>query len=93
MAFHQFTSVKNMYQKYISQLKCSQITFLKLFLVPYMYAFTGCNLRVGKFDVSASKMIIGHYCLASIFHQAQVNEHWKCISFSHFVQANIAGPQ
>ena len=32
--------------------------FLKLFLVPYMYAFTGCNLRVGKFDVSASNMII-----------------------------------
>ena len=23
-----------------------------------MYAFTGCNLRVGKFDVSASNMII-----------------------------------
>ena len=23
-----------------------------------MYAFTGCNLRVGKFDVSASYMII-----------------------------------
>ena len=23
-----------------------------------MYAFTGCNLRVGKFDVSASDMII-----------------------------------
>ena len=32
--------------------------FLKLFLGPYMYAFTGCNLRVGKFDVSASNMII-----------------------------------
>ena len=58
MAFHQFTSVKNMYQKYISQLKCSRISFLKLFLGPYMYAFTGCNLRVGKFDVSASNMII-----------------------------------
>ena len=58
MAFHQFTSVKNMYQKHITQLKCSQISFLKLSLVPYMYAFTGCNLRVGKFDVSASNMII-----------------------------------
>ena len=43
---------------YISQLKCSQISFLKLFLVPCMYAFTGCNLRVGKFDVFASNMII-----------------------------------
>ena len=28
--------------------------FLKLFLVPYMYLFTCCNLRVGIFDVSAS---------------------------------------
>ena len=58
MAFHQFTSVKKMYKKYISQLKCSRIYFLKLFLGPYMYAFTGCNLRVGKLDVSASNMII-----------------------------------
>ena len=49
---------KNMYQKYISQLKCSRISFLKLFLVPYMYTFTDCNLRVGKFDVSASNMIM-----------------------------------
>ena len=50
---------KKMYQKiYISQLKCSRISFLKLFLGPYMYAFTGCNLRVGKFDISASNMII-----------------------------------
>ena len=36
--------------------------FLKLFLDPYMYmymyAFTGCNLRVGKFDVSASNIVI-----------------------------------
>ena len=32
--------------------------FLKLFLGPYMYAFTGCNLRVDKFDVSASNMNI-----------------------------------
>ena len=45
-------------EKYISQLKCSRISFLKLFLVPYMYAFTCCNLRVGQFDVSASNMII-----------------------------------
>ena len=47
--------------KYISQLKCRRISFLKLFLVPYipyMYAFTSCNLRVGKFDVYASNMII-----------------------------------
>ena len=58
MEFHQFTSVKNMYKKYISQLECSRISFLKLFFVPYMYAVTGCNLRVGKFDVSASDMII-----------------------------------
>ena len=31
--------------------------FLKLFLVPYMYAFTCCYLRGGKFDVSLSNMI------------------------------------
>ena len=80
---------KNMYQKYISQLKCSRISFLKLFLGPYTYAFTGCNLRVGKFDVSASNKII----FASIFYQAQVNGQRKCISRSQFVQANIAGPQ
>ena len=53
------------------------------------YAFTGCNLRVGKFDVSASNMII----FVSIFHQAQVNGQWKCIIRSQLVQANIAGPQ
>ena len=59
MAFHQFTSVKNMYQKiYFTIGMQPNIFFLKLFLVPYMYAFTGCNLRVGKFDVSASDMII-----------------------------------
>ena len=28
------------------------------FLKSYMYAFTYCSLRVGKFDVSASNMII-----------------------------------
>ena len=39
-------------------MKCSRISFLKLFRGPYMYAFTGYNLRVGKFDVSASNMII-----------------------------------
>ena len=74
---------------YISQLKCSRISFLKSFLGPYMYAFTGYNLRLGKFEVSASNMII----FASIFHQAQVNGQWKCISRSRLVQANIAGPQ
>ena len=42
--------------KNTSQLKCSLISFLKIFLVPY--AFTGCNLQVGKFDVSASNMIV-----------------------------------
>ena len=36
----------------------AEYLFLKLFLVPYMYAFTGCNLRVGQFDVCASDMII-----------------------------------
>ena len=55
-----------------------------------MYAFTGCNLRVGQFDGSASNMII---FLVSIFHHAQVNEQWKCISRSQLVQANIAGTQ
>ena len=89
VAFQQFTSVKNMHQKYISQLKCSRISFLKLFLGPYIYAFTGCNLRVGKFDVSASNMII----FASIFYQAQVNGQWKYRSRSQLMQANIAGPQ
>ena len=64
--------------------------FLKLFLVPYMYAFTGCNWRVGTFDVSASDMII---CFALKFHQAQVNGQWKCKSRSQLVQAHIAGPQ
>ena len=49
---------KHVPKKYISELKYSRIFFLKLFLGPYMYAFTGCNLRVGKFDVSASNMII-----------------------------------
>ena len=61
MAFHQFTSVKNMYQKKIYftiEMQPNIFIFLKLFLGPYMYAFTGCNLRVGKFDVSASNMII-----------------------------------
>ena len=57
------TAVKNRYrnicmctEKCISQLKCSILSFLKIFLVPY--AFTGCKLRVGKFDVSASDMVI-----------------------------------
>ena len=64
--------------------------FFKLFMVPYMYAFTCCDLRVGKFDVSASNMII---FLASIFHQAQVNGQWRRIRRSQLVQANIAGTQ
>ena len=62
-----YKSKKTCTEKYISQLKYSRIS-LKIFLVPY--AFTGCNLRVGQFDVSASNMII---VFASIFHQAQVN--------------------
>ena len=49
---------KHVLKKYISQLKCTRISFLKLFHVPYMYAFTCCNLGVGKFDVSESNMII-----------------------------------
>ena len=48
-----------------------------------------CNLRVGKFDVSASNIIF----FASIFHQAQVNGQWKRIRRSQLVQANIAGTQ
>ena len=58
MAFHQFTSVKKMYQNIYFTIEMQPISFLKLFLGPYMYAFTGCNMRVGKFDVSASNMII-----------------------------------
>ena len=54
-----------------------------------MYEFTCCNLRVGKFDVSASNMNF----FVSIFHQDQVNGQWKRIRRSHFVQANIAGTQ
>ena len=73
---------KHVQKKYISQLKCSRISFLKPFLVPDMYAFTCCNLRVGKFNVSASNMI---FFLASIFHQAQVNGQWKHISRSQIV--------
>ena len=48
-----------------------------------------CYLRVGKFDVSESNMIF----LASIFHQAKVNEQWKRIRLSQLVQANIARTQ
>ena len=66
---------------YILQLKCSRISFLKLFLVPCMYAFAGCNLRVGKFDVFCVQY---DYFLASVFHQAQFNGQWKCISLSQF---------
>ena len=49
---------KNMYQNIYFTIEMHTNIFFKLFLVPYMYAFTGCNLRVGKFDVSASNMII-----------------------------------
>ena len=64
-----------------------KIYFLKIFLVPY--AFTGCNLRVGKINVSAYNMII----FASIVHQAQVNEQQKRIRRSQLVPAHIVGPQ
>ena len=61
MAFHQFTSVKNTYQKIYFTIEMQSNIFFKVFLGPYMYAFTGCNLRVGKFDVSASNMTI--FCI------------------------------
>ena len=47
-----------MYRKLYFTIEMQPNIFLKLFLVPYMYVFTCCNLRVGKFDVSASNMII-----------------------------------
>ena len=50
MAFHQIGSVKNMYRKIYFTIEMQPDIFLKLFLVPYMYAFTCCNLRVGKYD-------------------------------------------
>ena len=56
-------------------LKCSQISILKIFFVPN--AYSGCNLRVGKFDVSASKMII--------FIKAQENGQWKRIKCSQLL--------
>ena len=49
-----------------------------------MYAFTCCNLRVGKFDVFCVQY---DYFWASIFHQAQVNGQWKRIRRSQLVQA------
>ena len=48
--------------------------------------FTGCNLRVGKFDVSASNMII----FASIVHQAQVNGQRKRIRGLQLALAHIS---
>ena len=51
-----------------------------------MYEFTCCNLRIGKFDVFTSNMII-------FWRQAQVNGQWKRIRRSQLVQANIAGTQ
>ena len=89
MAFHQSVSVKNVCRKIYFTIEMQWNNFLKLFLVQYMYAFTCGNLRVGKFNVSASNTII----LASIFHQAQVNGQWKRIRRSQLVQANIAGTQ
>ena len=67
MAFHQFASVKNMFRKlYITNsIEMQPNIFLKVFLVPYMYAFTCCYLRVGKFDVSASNMIIFYVNISS----------------------------
>ena len=56
---HQFTSVKKHVPKIYFTIEMQPNIFVfKLFLVPYMYAFTDCNLRVGKFDVSASNMSI-----------------------------------
>ena len=54
---------KKMYQNIYFTIEMQpNIFFLKkLFLGPCMYAFTGCNLRVGKFDVSASSMI--NFCV------------------------------
>ena len=49
---------KNTYRKKNFTIEMQPISFLKLFLVPYMNAFTCCNLRAGKFDVSGSNMII-----------------------------------
>ena len=63
---------KKMYRKLYFTIEMQPNIFLKLFLVPYMYSFTCCNLRVGQFDVSASNMIF----LASIFYQAKVNGQW-----------------
>ena len=43
------------------EMKCSRIAFFKVIscsIHVHVYAFTGCNLQVGKFDVSASNMII-----------------------------------
>ena len=56
-----------MYRKVHFTIEMQPQIFFKINLVPY--AFTCCNLRVGKFDVSASNIII----FASIVHQAQVN--------------------
>ena len=79
-----YKSKKTCTEKWISLLKCSRASFLKIFLAPY--AYTGCYLRVGQFDVSAS-------IFASIFHQAQVNGQWKRIIRSQLVVAHVAGPQ
>ena len=56
VAFHQFASVKNMYLKIYFTIEMQPNTFFEAVSVPY--AFTCCNLRVGKFQVYASNMII-----------------------------------
>ena len=63
MAFHQLTSVKNMYRQYFT-IEMQRNIFLNKLLVPY--AFTGRNLGVGKFDVSVSIMIIFCVNISSI---------------------------
>ena len=54
-----------------------------------MYAFTGCNLRVVKFDVSASNMII---FLRHYFTKLRLMDSGNACR-SQLVQDNIAGPQ
>ena len=90
MAFCQFASVKNMYRKIYFTIEMQLNIFLKVFLVPYMYAFTCCNLRVGKFDVSASNMII---FWRQYFLKLRLMDSGKRIRRSQLVQANIAGTQ
>ena len=55
-----------------------------------MYAVTCCNLRVGKFDVSASNMII---FWRQYFIKLRLMGQWKHIRRLQLMQANIAGTQ